>query len=152
MKGGCVVVDKEQGCLERGTDLPAEAASHPKGIAEMAVVAGSVVVFTPLLCVLCFGFRDWTLFVPVLISAALMCHTRRVPYATVPGFTIGFVLGMEMSFGTSPAAIGLCGLCIAVFAVPLNAICRGFWRSGAAALLALVAYWCIAPIITDVLF
>ena len=101
----------------------------------MAIVAVALGI-----CATCKSLDDWFLAPFLAILAALLWHTRRDVYAILPGFSIGFVVAAMASCGTdSPAAID-CGFYGGAIGRPLNAICRGFWRGGAAALGGIVAY------------
>ena len=90
-----------------------------------------------------FGDGDWFVAFQLAIAELLAWHTRRDPYATLPGFVIGYIVGDLMSSGIGPDAALRCGVCVGTFGVVLNAICRGFWLAGAVAILAMVNTWAI---------
>ena len=103
-----------------------------RGTVIVGVVALSV-------CAICLSVNDWLLAPPLAILAALLWQTRHDPYAGIPGFSVGFVIGVVMSSGVGPAAAVDCGLYGGAMGAPLNALCRGFWLVGAAALVAILA-------------
>lgn len=129
-----------------GTDGPAvrRPARWPIRAAALAGVA---------MCIgaTCQSLKDWSLAPELAILAALLWHTRDDVYAAVPGFAIGFVAGVIMSAGIGPAAEIDCGL-VRRIAAPINAICRGFRRGGAAALMGILAYWVIVQLVLLFIF
>jgi hypothetical protein len=91
-------------------------------------------------CILaiCAGLNDWLIAPFLSILAALFWHTRADPFATQPGFVIGFLAGAVLSGGIGPADEISTGLLCGTIVAPLNAIFRGFRRGGAAALLGIL--------------
>jgi hypothetical protein len=104
-------------------------------------------------CILaiCAGLNDWLLAPFLGILAALMWHTRADLYATQPGFVVGFLAGAVLSGGIGPADEISTGLLCGAIVAPLNAICRGFRRGGAAALLGVLGLLCGLQLIPLVL-
>jgi hypothetical protein len=87
---------------------------------------------------------DAFLLAPLMaIFAALWWHTRRDIYAVLPGFGVGFFIGVVFSSGVGLAATIYCGLFLSSIGASLNALCRGFWRFGIAALIGILAYLAI---------
>ena len=105
-----------------------------------------------LICATCYCLDDWFLGPLLVILAALLWHTRNDLYAVLPGFGIGFFVGVLFSAGIGPAAALDCGLYGGAFGSPINAICRGFWRGGTAALLGILAYIATVQTILLLLF
>jgi hypothetical protein len=101
---------------------------------------GSVACVAVAICAVTAVLGDWFLAPQLAMFASLHWHTTRDLYATLPGFIIGYLLGVTFSSGIGPAAALDCGLVGGTFVAPINAICRGFWRAGVALLLGIVAY------------
>jgi hypothetical protein len=128
-------------------DKPA-AVERTEPVARPVFTVSFFAAFALFVCMVCFCLGEWLLAPQLAICGVLFWHTRHDPNATLPGFIIGFVIGVITSAGT--AAIG-CGFFAGTVGVPMNAICRGFWRSGATALVAMVAYWVTVQILISFL-
>ena len=94
-------------------------------------------------CAACYCLQDWLLGPYLIIAGVLVWHTRHDRYAALPGFVIGFVLGIITSAGIGLSAEIMSGLFIGTLSVPVNAICRGYWRVGIAAFMGITAYWIV---------
>jgi hypothetical protein len=135
-----------------GPKCDAPDAGPIRRVAKRRLCIAVVVAIGSCICVACQIANDWPLAPGLAIVAALVWHTRYDAYAALPGFAIGFVVGVVTSAGVGqPAAFG-CGLFVGALGVPLNAICRGFWRAGAAALTGILASWYVVALLAVVLW
>jgi hypothetical protein len=95
----------------------------------------------------CFCVQDWFLALPLAISSILFWSVRRDIYAAMPGFLIGFLLGVITSAGIGPLAALDCGMFAGAIGVPVNVMCRGHWRSALAALAGILTYIGVGAVI-----
>ena len=110
------------------------------------IVCFFIIVF---FCVttICHALQNWSLAPQLILSGVLLWHTRHDIYAVLPGFLLGFIIGIITSAGIGPASGISCGIFCGTIGVPINVICRGFWRSGIMALFVIITYWIVVQII-----
>jgi hypothetical protein len=75
----------------------------------------------------------------LFITGILIWHARKVPYAVLPGFLIGFAVGLALNLAIRPEDKIGTGLWIATIGCPINAMFKGFPKSGLLALLGGIA-------------
>ncbi len=143
MQRANMVLERRNGCPRGGESLQFDAPQS--GSIGRAAGRRSYVVLVVgvalIICATCQSVGDWLLAPQLAILAGLLWHTRHDVYAALPGFGIAFVAGVIMRGGIGPAAEIDCGLYSGVIGAPINAICRGFCRGGAVALVAIFAYF-----------
>jgi hypothetical protein len=96
---------------------------------------GSVACVAVGACLIALILGDWFIAPQLAMFALLLWQTRRDIYAALPGFVIGYLIGVTLSSGIGAAAAIDCGLYGGTIIAPINAVCRGFWRAGVAMLL-----------------
>ena len=90
---------------------------------------------------LCICLQDF--FILPLLSVVVVItvyNTRQDLSATLPGFVIGFIIGIISSAAgnDTAGAIGF-GVAMGYMFIPFNVILRGYWRVGISALAAMIA-------------
>lgn len=129
-------------CDEDGTShSPNEtvAISLVEGWLRRSFETVAVAVAVTIVVLVCYWLQDWFLLPHLLIVASLLWVTRRDRWATVPGLVAGFFIGVITSAGIGLADTVCAGLLIAAWGAMLNAVLRGHWRSGIAAMIGVVA-------------
>ena len=84
----------------------------------------------------CLADHRWVLAPAILVTGILIWHARKVAYAVLPGLVLGFAIGIVLSGAANPIDKLGTGLWAATLGCPINAICKGFVRSGLVALIA----------------
>ena len=95
----------------------------------------TAIVFSICLCLT----ATWYLAPAMFVTGLLIWYAREVPYAVLPGLAIGFAVGTVLALSRDPIVKLGCGVWIATIGCPINAICKGFAKSGLVALLVGIA-------------
>ena len=75
----------------------------------------------------------------MFVTGLLIWHARKVPYAVLPGVAIGFAVGIVLNLAVKPIDKLGTGVWAATIGCPVNAICKGFVKSGLLALIVGIA-------------
>lgn len=103
----------------------------------------SAVVLTAMSCGMIVKLTDEWDSVPLLAVVGLLTwRTRRVPRSSLPGFVVGFSIGvLALNLSTTAGGMVFMGMLAGAIGSGVNAIARGFPWSGAITIVAAIAYW-----------
>ncbi len=94
---------------------------------------------TAFACSTCSCLHCWEFAPALFFTGVLIWHARKVRYAVLPGLAIGFMVGIALNLAVDPKDKIATGVWIATIGCPINAICKGFQKSGLIALLGGIA-------------